>query len=304
MGAIEKVNTSLLLGALGFSILVHVVLFISVMNIEIPKETTRADFEAWVKDIAPRKREAIILPEAPVKSQPMEQPGKEKAAATGSKTAKASGSTKAAASPARTKALRSAGILALIGVASDRSSGSKGKGAIADVFSSDSGKVSDDLGAVMEGKQRAELATGSHISRQASGPADIGGIASNSSGKVATGQRQASELPVARVQTKTSGVVSGNADSQSVLSVIARKNSSFTRCYERALKNNPELTGKLAYELSVSEEGQVLGVKFTEDTLRVKDVADCIKGILLRLVFPAPKGGPAIFGSVLVFGTT
>ena len=98
--------------------------------------------------------------------------------------------------------------------------------------------------------------------------------------------------------------VSGNVDAQGVLGVIARKNSSFTRCYERSLKNNPDLAGKLAYEISVSEEGHVLDVKFIENTLRSSDVADCVKSILLRMIFPRPKGGPAIFSSVLVFGTT
>ncbi|MEI6805012.1 MAG: AgmX/PglI C-terminal domain-containing protein [Myxococcaceae bacterium] len=228
------------------------ILFLSVMSVEIPKETSRSEFEAWVKDIAPRKREAIILPKAPVpvqkqfKEQPKEQVFAPRA-------------VKAAPSPARVKALGGKGVLGLIGV--------KGAmGAVGDVFS-------ENLSNVTEGKQRSELSSkGSAASKQA----------------VTTGQ-------LAKVEPKAVG---------SVLSIIARKNNAFTRCYERALRNNPALAGKIAYELSVSSDGEVLGVQFTEDTLRVKDVSDCIKGILLRLVFPAPKGGPAIFSSVLVFGAT
>lgn len=311
MVAVEKINASLLAGTIGFSFLLHLILWISIMNIEIPKETTRADFEAWVKEITPRKREAIILEKVPAVQKQAEKQAVEPKEVKEIPEAKntlaiKTGVSKTAPSQARVKALRSAGILGLIGVASQGSSGSKS--AMADVFSSDSAKVSDDLGAVMEGKKHAELASHSNISRRtlgadSEGPADTDKIQHVSSGKIISGQRQESAIPVPKVHNVASGVVSGTADSSLVLGIIARKNSSFTRCYERALKNNPELAGKIAYELSVSSEGQVIDARFIEDTLRVKEVADCIKGILMRLVFPAPQGGAAIFSSVLVFGT-
>ncbi|MES2503557.1 MAG: AgmX/PglI C-terminal domain-containing protein [Myxococcota bacterium] len=334
MAVAEKTSNSLLIWALGFSLLVHIAMVISVMNIKIPEQrSSREDFEQWVKQIAPPKREAILLPEAPLPvTKSTTGPKSDVGSATGSGEPAAAASEKQAtrdsggggasesgsgsgspnaAKAARTKALRSSGVLGVIGVASSGGGGS----ALADVFSSNSGKVSDNLNGVMEGKQRVELPNSSNISRQAlkgpggggpggKGPADIGGIASESSAKVNAGSRQGSDIPMPRVSSSAGTLVAGSVDANSVISVISRKNSSFTRCYERALRTNPDLAGRIAYEISVGEEGSVLDVKFTEDTLRARDVLDCIKGILMRLQFPQPKGGPAIFSSVLVFGTT
>jgi hypothetical protein len=330
----QKINTSLLTGAIGFSLLLHIAVAISVMNIEIPKVTTRAHFEEWVRDISPTKRKAVILPPS-VKEVPKASPmvsgtasgsageagnntsnsgdggnsdGKGTDKSKGQPEAKivGSGGSGSGGSSARTGALRSSGVLGLIGSKS---------GDVGNVFSANTGPVvAEGKGSGTTGGSGGGSGTGTVISRQGlkgsgygggsgGGPADINQIATASSGRVESGQRQGSALPTPRVTGSGGGTVSGNVDSQGVLSVITRKNSSFTRCYERALKANPDLAGKLGYEISVSEEGQVLDVKFIENTLRAPDVMDCVKSILLRLSFPKPKGGPAIFSSVLVFGT-
>lgn len=333
MTALEKFNSSFLLGAITFSLLLHLGLAISIMNIEIPKVgTNRANFEAWVKDIAPKKPQGIILPKMPksiANPEPVEKaekidniennaPVAESGPIKKSTKTKSQGtSTGSSGVPSvAPRKVASAGVLGIIGVASDSNPKRGGsRSAVADVFSSNSGSVSDDLGAVMEGKKSSQVASAENINRKnlrgsdggvatTHGPADIGSVGAASSGKVTTGQRQEADIPVPKVSSVGGGITSGTADQNSVVAIIARKNSSFTRCYERSLKNNPDLAGKLAYQISVSEEGEVLDVKFVEDTLRTREVSDCIKSILLRLVFPKPKGGPAIFSSVLVFGTT
>lgn len=314
-------NHSLLIGALGFSLFFHIVMVVSIMNIEIPKETSRKDFESWVKHVAPR-REAVLIPEAPSKALPETKTGAapEKAEesgnvgsakgsakgteqAQGSSTASAQAAAAAAKSARRSKVMRASGVLGLIGVASQGSSGSS----LGNVFSENSGSVSEDVGAAMEGKQGVELANSSNISRKSlkgsggtGGPAEVGGV---SSGSVSAGQHEESDLPVARVSSSGGEVVSGNVNAASALTIIARKNTGFTRCYERGLKNNAHLAGKVSYEISVGGDGGVLDVRFVEDTLKAPDVLDCIKGILLRLRFSPPQGGAAIFSSVLVFGT-
>lgn len=276
--------------ALGVSLLIHLLVLISVMNIDLPKASSQADFEAWVKEISPTPRRATFLP---VKTA-------QKTSPTGSAT----GATAVAVSGApRHKTLRSSAVLGLIGVASERG-GDLGK-----VFSAEASKMGGDLAAVMDGKKPAEMPGNSNSLRPAfkssgsTGPADLGGIVSASSGKVESGHHKEVEIPAPRVMASAAKVVTGSVEQQSVLGVIMRKNSSFTRCYERALKSNSSLAGKLGYEISVGEEGQVIDVKFIEDMLRSHEVTDCVKAVLLHLVFPKPKGGPAIFSSVLVFGT-
>ena len=120
---------------------------------------------------------------------------------------------------------------------------------------------------------------------------------------VQTGQRQAAGALVPKVSTGSASIASGHADQNSLMGVIARKNSSFTRCYERALKENPNLAGRLAYDITVSQEGHVLDLRFTENTVHSNEVTDCIKAVLMRLVFP-PLREPVIFNSVLILGTS
>ncbi|MBH1989446.1 MAG: AgmX/PglI C-terminal domain-containing protein [Myxococcaceae bacterium] len=337
MNVFEKLNNALLLSALAFSLLLHLFVAMSIMNIKIPEQVTQRDFEKWVKTVQPIRSKGIVLKKVPAplaheanEPVPIPKPAKESKvavnepavlpsnkesaspSATPSKSLQASPKEPGQGSnPIRSK-LASSGVLGLIGV-SGESSGQKGRGtAMANVFSSNSDSFSDDLDSAMKEKRSFAVASGSGFSKSSlkgssgslKSTADIDSVGNSSSGKVAVAERKEAELPVARVSSGNSSVTKGSADQLGVLGTLAKKNSSFTRCYEKALKNSPDLSGKLAYQMSVSAEGSVFEVQFIEDTLRSSDVSDCIRSILLRLVFSPPKGGPAIFSSVLVFGTT
>jgi hypothetical protein len=77
--------------------------------------------------------------------------------------------------------------------------------------------------------------------------------------------------------------------------------SGFRRCYERGLNANPDLTGKLVFEITIDASGKVVDLRFVEDTIRMREVVDCVKGILTRITFAAPQGGMASFKSSLFF---
>lgn len=288
--------------ALGFSLLLHVAICILIVTVKIPEHTTsRAQFEAWVKDIAPAPRQATFVPK-PVRIELTPTPEEAKPEALAPEAAPAKASHQAAptrtagpVSTARSNTLRSKGILGVIGSSSNS------------VFES------NNLESAAVGTQQAESSSGSNISRQAlkasssnqasQGPADIGQVASASSGKVQAGTHQQASILAPKVSTSSGSFLSGKGDQNSLMSVITRKNSSFTRCYERSLKDNPNLAGRIGYEISVSTEGHVLDVRFTENTIRSSEVLECIKAILMRLTFP-PLNGPVIFSSVLVLGTS
>ena len=84
-----------------------------------------------------------------------------------------------------------------------------------------------------------------------------------------------------------------NIDQAGVMKVIRASNAAIKRCYDKALTNNPSLKGKIAVKIIVKEDGRVGSVELSEDTLRDADVAKCVKGIIGRLRFPKPEGGPA-----------
>ncbi|MBL4819163.1 MAG: AgmX/PglI C-terminal domain-containing protein [Deltaproteobacteria bacterium] len=320
----EKTIHQRFTGLLILSLLVHVGFVILVLNTKLPdKAVNQATYETWVKDISKTKRRAIILPEIP-RNKPIRAE-----TIKGMMTAHKTGAPSIALPGERVennkkgkatkeggkRALANSGLLGIIGASSGK--GGK-KSDLANIFSAKSGKISDDLSNIMKGKKSVALARSSNLSQVAfkgeggsgsgkkkgSGPADIGGIKTATSAEVRLSSKQDSKLPKGRVFGTGSALVTGDLEQHSVMNIIARKNSSFTRCYERSLSLNPNLQGRVGYELDVSKEGNVLGIRFVEDALKSRQVLNCVRRILARLNFPKPKGGPAIISSVFVFGTT
>jgi hypothetical protein len=324
---------SIFIATLGISLFLHALLLVGVMTVEMPPPPSIEEYSDWVKRIAP-VREATVEPPPAVQEDLVPDDGdKVKADKVADGAGKASaGATKRGGAPQAgggggggakagreglRKSLGNAGVLGVIGVASEG-----GDGEFADVFSSESGGVSDDLGSVMEGKRGAVVASaGSNIGRKNLGGsgeggigggggkgqggvgtlADIGAVGVKAGGSVSGGARKDVDVPSAQVAGGDADVLSGDIDRRSASSAISKKSSGFRRCYERGLKGNPNLRGKLAFELTIDANGKVVEARFIEDSVKSKDVLECIKGILLRMSFAKPSGGLASFRSSLVF---
>lgn len=85
----------------------------------------------------------------------------------------------------------------------------------------------------------------------------------------------------------------GELDSNSLRSVLRRRQSDIQRCYERGLASNPELSGRVEIQFTVGRGGAV-----TEASLRTNELGDavgsCIVGRVRRWRFDEPQGGPAV----------
>jgi outer membrane biosynthesis protein TonB len=95
----------------------------------------------------------------------------------------------------------------------------------------------------------------------------------------------------------------GALDPSSVARRIRRKKRAFQSCYERELKRNPSLKGKLVLEVTVGGNGRVNDVSVDSNGLN-NQVANCIKSKMRSIRFPKPEGGeeatftyPFIFAS-------
>lgn len=84
---------------------------------------------------------------------------------------------------------------------------------------------------------------------------------------------------------------SGNLDSGALMRLIRRKRRQFKYCYERELKRNPSLRGKLSVRVTVSTRGRASNVELEENTLN-SNVARCITRGIRRWRFPKPSDGP------------
>jgi hypothetical protein len=85
---------------------------------------------------------------------------------------------------------------------------------------------------------------------------------------------------------KTSGALSPSQIGMVVKSKIARVQT----CYERALKSDPELEGKVVVTVAVDGAGKARA-EVRDDGLAPATVAACVAGTLARLKYPASGGG-------------
>jgi hypothetical protein len=96
-------------------------------------------------------------------------------------------------------------------------------------------------------------------------------------------------------------VEEGHADAAAIAREIRARRKAVSACYERALKQQPTLAGKLVVRFSLSAAGTVTAVDVDEDTLGAPDVAACIRAVALRWRFPALAEGPAALSFPFVF---
>ena len=74
---------------------------------------------------------------------------------------------------------------------------------------------------------------------------------------------------------------------------IHGKIGSIKRCYERALAQKPDLTGRVAVRFVVDASGNVTSaVSAPQSTMPDPDVVSCVLGIFRGLSFPPHDGGP------------
>ncbi|MDJ0764034.1 MAG: AgmX/PglI C-terminal domain-containing protein [Myxococcota bacterium] len=91
----------------------------------------------------------------------------------------------------------------------------------------------------------------------------------------------------------SSARVGGSLSRSEVLRVINSHMHAIQACYERALMRNPTLSGRIAFDWTVSKTGRVKGVRVRSSTLGNAKVAGCINALIKRWKFPRPKGGEA-----------
>lgn len=100
------------------------------------------------------------------------------------------------------------------------------------------------------------------------------------------------------------GDVAGSGDfaAARVVAAIKRKLGAIKACYERGLRRDPQLSGKLTMEFVVQPRGSVTGTRVTADTVGDAQVARCVGGVLGKLRFvPGPTGGSVTFAYPFVF---
>ncbi len=120
------------------------------------------------------------------------------------------------------------------------------------------------------------------------GSGEVDGIASDA--EVETEKRVAKRVP--KAETGDTDILGSMA--RATLDQVIKKNlPAVTACYDKALKLNPNLSGKIYIEFTVAASGRIssVEVRAASGTVMDKGLIACIKGRVRRWRFPASDEG-------------
>lgn len=94
----------------------------------------------------------------------------------------------------------------------------------------------------------------------------------------------------------------GDFDQGAVVRMISQRRSAIQACYERELRQNPTLQGRVAVTMTIQESGSVSGVRAAENTTGSDAVASCVIRVVQGFRFtPGPEGGSVVYTFPFVF---
>lgn len=82
---------------------------------------------------------------------------------------------------------------------------------------------------------------------------------------------------------------------------LSRRRSAFKDCYERVLRKDPTLEGKIVVEFTIEPEGHVGAARAARDTMHNKALTACVLKAVKRMRFPRSSDGPVTISNVFVF---
>ncbi len=211
---------------------------------------------------------------------------------------RADASARAARKAAIKQKVAGRGLLKVLGA---RRGGAAGKDSLADVFQEGGGDGT--LGDAFSGIQGVDIASSSGQSGTRGGGSGrgvgIGDLATKGGGKVATGVKQEAEVQgAARAETPE---VDGELSQKEIARVMKRQLKALRSCYERALKRDRSLKGKLVIRFEILENGRTSSIEFENVSLGSAAVEKCIRRRAQFWRFPKPEGGSVFVAYPIVF---
>jgi TonB family protein len=94
---------------------------------------------------------------------------------------------------------------------------------------------------------------------------------------------------------------SGELDDAEVRRVINQRMTAVRMCYERQLRRNRQLQGRLNIQLTIGMSGSVSSASAVQNTIGDPDVAACVVSVLRNAHFAAPSGGAVTISVPFVF---
>lgn len=103
-------------------------------------------------------------------------------------------------------------------------------------------------------------------------------------------EKPEAKKPVSSGSSGCSGACEGTLTAAGT-SALRAKGGQARGCYNRALRQNATLSGKLSLQLRIGPSGNVCSLQVTQDTLGDAAVTACVTQMYRAGKFPAPEGG-------------
>lgn len=136
---------------------------------------------------------------------------------------------------------------------------------------------------------------------------DIGSIVAAARDAATAQQHEGDAVQEHRVHARIEvedGEITGGCEFEvtRVVAMIRNRMGVIRGCYERELRRDPTLAGKIAVEFTIQTTGSVSGVHTTENTTHSEPVGACVVSTVSRFRFnPAPTDGSVTFEFPFVF---
>jgi len=89
-------------------------------------------------------------------------------------------------------------------------------------------------------------------------------------------------------------MVMGSLDRGQIQRTISKNLRSIQACYEKALKSNPSLYGKIVVSFTIGPKGTVTSAKIVSATIADYQMQADVLSVFRRMKFPKPPGGGSI----------
>ena len=177
----------------------------------------------------------------------------------------------------------SKGLLRILG-----SSGSGGAGAFQDVLGGGTG--AGDIAKALAGAGGVGVATADALAQARKGGgsgavAGIGDLGTSGGGSVNLGTK--GDVRVSgHVRDVAPEIESADVDREALARYVKQRLKAIQNCYEKELKRNPSLKGKVVVRFSITPSGRSGEIDVEENTLGSDAVSSCIRTVIRGWVFP------------------
>src|SRR5262249_55131894 len=179
----------------------------------------------------------------------------------------------------------SKGLLKILG-----SAGAGGGGAFADVLGPSTG--TGEIASALAGASGGGVATADSLGKggvrkggKAGAVAGIGEVGTSGGGNVNLGSKGDARVS-GQVRDATPDVESSDVDREKLAHYVRQRLKAMQGCYERELKRNPRLKGKIVVRFSILPSGRSGEIDFEQDSLGNEVVSSCIRSVIRGWVFP------------------